>query len=173
MLFYGLILIGILSLSVIFGSMGVKNLDVPYLLSGLFGIYLLICAYSAIGLFMSALTSYQVVAAFSTLAILGALNYVGTVGQSIAFVRELTYWLSMSGRTETMISGLLTSEDVIYFLIVVAIFLGFTIVKLEAGRIRKKFVNFGRYALILLGRDLGGLCLLKTHHKKLLGCNRQ
>lgn len=156
MLFYGLVLIGILSLSVIFGSMGVKNLDVPYLLSGLLGIYLLICAYAAIGLFMSALTSYQVVAAFSTLALLGALNYVGTVGQSIAFVRELTYWLSMSGRAETMISGLITSEDGIYFLIVVAIFLGFTIVKLEAGRIRKKWVNFGRYALILLIGIVGG-----------------
>ncbi|MGB2525789.1 Gldg family protein [Flagellimonas sp. SN16] len=168
MLFYGLILIGILSLSVIFGSMGVKNLDVPYLLSGLFGVYLLICAYSAIGLFMSALTSYQVVAAFSTLAILGALNYVGTVGQSIAFVRELTYWLSMSGRTETMISGLLTSEDVMYFLIVVTIFLGFTIVKLEAGRIRKKFVNFGRYALILLIGVVGGFVFSRPTIKSYL-----
>jgi ABC-2 type transport system permease protein len=149
MLLYGLILIGILSISVIFGNIGINNLDVPYLLSGLLGIYLLICAYSAIGLFMSSLTSYQVVAAFSTLALLGALNYVGTIGQGIEFVREVTYWLSMSGRSETMISGLITSEDIMYFLIVIAIFLGFTIVKLEAGRIRKKVINFGRYVLIL------------------------
>jgi ABC-2 type transport system permease protein len=150
MLLYGLILIGILSITVIFGNLGIQNLDIPYLLSGLLGIYLLICAYSAIGLFMSSLTPYQMVAAVSTLAVLAILNYVKTIGQDYEFVRELTYWLSISGRSGTFVSGMITSEDVAYFLIVIAMFLGFTIVKLEAGRIRKKFVNFRRYTLVIL-----------------------
>ncbi len=150
MLFYGLLLIGILSISIFFADQGIHNLDMPYLLSGLLGIYLLICAYSAIGLFMSSLTSYQVVAAFSTLALLGALSYINNIGQGVEFVRDLTYWLSMSGRSETMIGGLITSEDVIYFLIVILMFLAFAVIKLESGRIRKKIVNIGRYALIIL-----------------------
>ena len=41
-----------------------------HVLSGLLGIYLLTCAYAAIGLFTSPLTSYQVVAVVSTLAVL-------------------------------------------------------------------------------------------------------
>ncbi|MEO6683968.1 MAG: Gldg family protein [Ginsengibacter sp.] len=145
MLLYGLVFLVALCVPIIFGAYGIKDLDVPYLLSGLLGIYLLIGAYSSIGLFMSSLTSYQVVAAFSTLALLGALNYVGNIGQDIEFVRELTYWLSMSGRSEAMISGLIISEDLVYFLVIIALFLCFTVVRLEAGRIRNRLQNFGRY----------------------------
>ena len=168
MMLYGIILIIILCISFVVGNLGINNLDIPYLLSGLLGIYLLICAYSAIGLFMSSLTSYQVVAAFSTLAFLGVLNYIGTIGQGIEFVRELTYWLSMSGRTNTLISGLITSEDVVYFLIIVIMFLGFTVVKLEAGRVRKKFLNFGRYAIITLAGTLIGFTFSRPTIKSYL-----
>lgn len=158
MMLYGLILVAILSLTVLFSQFGVKDLDVPYVLSGLLGIYLLLCAYSAIGLFMSSLTSYQVVAALGTLALLALLNYVGEVGQSIDFVRDVTYWLSISGRADEMVGGLITSEDMLYFLIVIAMFLGFAIVKLQSGKIKRKAVITGRYAIILLaGLMLGYL----------------
>ncbi len=150
MMLYGLFLIGILILTIVFSRFGVKDLDVPYLLSGLLGMYLLLCAYSAIGLFMSSLTSYQVVAALGTLASLAVLNYVGDVGQGINFVREITYWLSISGRADEMVGGLISTEDVLYFLIVIAMFLGFTIVKLQSGKIKNKGVIAGRYALVVL-----------------------
>lgn len=148
MLLYDLVLIGVLCISVIFSQFGVKDLDIPYLLSGLFGVYLLLCAYAAIGLFMSSLTSYQVVAALGTLALLALLNYVGGVGQDIDFVRDITYWLSISGRAKEMVGGLISSEDVLYFLIIIAMFISFTMVKLQSGKVRKKAVIAGRYALI-------------------------
>ncbi|PQJ78979.1 Gldg family protein [Polaribacter porphyrae] len=150
MLLYGIILICIISITVIFANTGVNNLDIPHLLSGLLGIYLLICAYAAIGLFMSSLTSYQVVAAISTLAVLAVLAFVGTIGQDYEVTRELAYWLSITGRSDTFLSGLITSEDVTYFLVVIIMFISFTIVKLEAGRIKKKFVNFKRYTLVII-----------------------
>ena len=103
-------------------------------LSGLLGLYLLTCAYIAIGLFMSSLTSYQVVAAMGTLAILAVLNFIGGVGQEIALVRDITYWLSISGRSREMINGLICSEDVLYFLIVIALFVVLTILRLRFNR---------------------------------------
>jgi len=118
-------------------------------LSGLFGMYLLLCAYAAIGLFMSCLTSYQVVAALSTLVVLAALSYIGTVWQDIDFVRDLTYFLSISGRAENMLGGLISTKDILYFAIIIYIFLGLSICKLQGGRESKPFLmKAGRYVLI-------------------------
>jgi len=120
--------IGVISLFTI------DQADFSFILSGIIGLYLLICAYSAIGLFMSSLTSYQVVAAISTLVVLAALNFIGSLWQDINFVRDITYFLSMSGRAEESINGLLASNDIFYFLIVIALFIGLTLFKLEFER---------------------------------------
>ena len=98
MVAYCFLLILILLLPAVFTSFFVDNFAMPLVLSGLLGMFLLICAYSAIGLFMSCLTSYQVVAAMGTIAVLAILNYVGSIAQSIDFVRDITFWLSIGGR---------------------------------------------------------------------------
>ena len=61
MLILGLILTSVLIVYALFGYFTIDQFDMPYVLSAILGIYLLICAYAAIGLFMSSLTSYQVV----------------------------------------------------------------------------------------------------------------
>ncbi|MCR9013386.1 hypothetical protein, partial [Gabonibacter chumensis] len=76
----------------------------------------------AIGLFMSSLTSYQIVAAVGTLAILAGLSYVKDLWQDLDFVRDITFWLAISGRAGEFVNGLICSEDVIYFLIVIGLF---------------------------------------------------
>lgn len=178
MMVYGLVLIGALLIPVIFSAFAVKDLDIPYLLSGLLGIYLLLSAYSAIGLFMSSLTSYQVVAAIGTLGLLAVLNYVGGVGQGIDFVRDITYWLSISGRAKEMVGGLISSEDVLYFIVVISMFLSFTIVKFQSGKIKRRSVIIGRYlAIVFVGLIIGYLSsrpslkfysdLTATHHRTL------
>ncbi len=151
MAIYCFMIIFILALPVLFCSVTVKDFDMPLALAGLLGIYLLICSYAAIGLFMSCLTSYQVVAAMGTLTILAALNFIGDVGQDIAFVRDITYWLSISGRAFEFIHGLICSEDLLYFLIVISLFVIFTVLKLNSG-VQKRTIlaNFGRYAGVFL-----------------------
>ena len=99
MMVYGLILVGILLIFVLFANFTIRDFDLAAILSALLGIYLLICAYAAIGLFMSTLTAYQVVAAVGTLAVLTILNFIQEVGTDIAFIRDLTYWLSIRGRS--------------------------------------------------------------------------
>lgn len=149
LMIFGLALVGILFIYVVFAAFTVDSADVPYLLTCLLGIYLLICAYAAVGLFMSSLTSYNVVAALGTVCIFGLLAYVKGVGQDIALIRDVTYWLAITGRTATFISGMITSEDVLYFIIVIILFLGFTIIKLHSGRQKNALtVVIGRYAAV-------------------------
>lgn len=126
---FGLALMGIFIVYLIFGLFTIQNIDIPYILTGLLGLYLLFCAYAAIGLFVSSLTSYQVVAALGTLAFLSVLNYVNRIWQDIDFIRDLTYWLSMKGRVSEFISGLICSEDVLYFIIVPGMFLSWAILR--------------------------------------------
>src|SRR5690606_1223341 len=83
MMAYGFLLVAVLLCIMFAGSFSIENIDYRFVLGGILGLYLLICAYSAIGLFMSSLTSYQVEAAISTLAIFAALKFVGTIGQSM------------------------------------------------------------------------------------------
>lgn len=79
LMIFGLAMMGVLLFYVLFGVCTIQNIDFPYVLTGMLGLYLLLCAYAAIGLFVSSLTSYQVMAAFGTLFILAMFNYVGGV----------------------------------------------------------------------------------------------
>lgn len=140
-LIYALVLIAILSIYCLFTFVTIKNMDVPYAMTALLGIFLMICAYAAIGLFMSTLTSYQVVAAVGTLATLAVLNYIGNVGQEISFVRDITYWLSISGRADTFFKGMICSEDFLYFILVIVFFITFSILRLQAERTKRTVVQ--------------------------------
>lgn len=151
MMIYALVLIAIILVYILFGMCTIKDMDVSYTLSGLFGLYLLTCAYAAIGLFMSSLTSYQVVAAMCTLGLLAVLNFIGQVGQDIPFLRDITYWLSIRGRSDELIGGLICSEDVLYFIIVVVLFLMLSILKLRGERKKTdRKVAISRYVGVIL-----------------------
>lgn len=157
MMIYSFLLLTIILIYVVIGMIYIDHFDLPSVLSGLLAIYLLMCAYSAIGLFMSSLTLYQVVAALGTLVLLAALSYMNKVWQDISFVRDITYWLSISGRCNEMISGLICSEDVLYFVIVVAMFLTLSIQKLQAGRTHQSFaLIWGKYSLVVLAAMMLG-----------------
>jgi ABC-2 type transport system permease protein len=129
--YFILVLLGI----AITASLLIDNFDWGIITAGIVGIFLLIGAYAAIGLFMSSLTSYQVVAAISTLAIFAGLNFIGEIGKGNEFVREITYWLSLQGRTDHFVNGMISSQNTFYFLLVVTLFLGLTIMRLNDGRI--------------------------------------
>lgn len=157
MMVYSLLLVGIVGIFLVSGLFHVQSPDTGILMTAALGFYLLLCAYSAIGLFMSCLTTYQVVAAVCTFVMIGILSYIGTMWQGIEFVRELTYFLSISGRTEHMLAGLLTTKDVIYFLVIIYIFLGLSIYKLKAGMESKPaIVKAGRYIGVIASALLIG-----------------
>lgn len=151
MMIYGLLLIVVVTLIMLFGACFIPDFDYAASFTALLGLYLLICTYAAIGLFMSCLTSYQVVAAIMTLAMLAVLDMVRGWGQEYDFVREIAYWLAIPGRAEEFIAGLICSEDVLYFVIVSGLFISLSVIRLNANRQKMRWtVSIGKYIGVLL-----------------------
>ncbi len=142
---FALLMVGILSVYVIHAGVLTENFDWPLVLVALFGIYLLICAYCAVGLFMSSLTSYQMVAVLSTLVVLTFFSYIGNFWQDVPFIRDVTYWLSINGRAYYFIQGVLCTEDIIYFITITTFFLCLSIFRLIFKREKKTKVQLFKY----------------------------
>ncbi|OKZ15761.1 MAG: hypothetical protein BHV81_15230 [Butyricimonas synergistica] len=156
MVIYAGVMCLILLLYVFVGWGTIQDFELPAILVGLLGLFLLTCTYAAVGIFVSSLTSYQFVAAVGTFIVLMFLSMIGGWWQEYDFVREVTYWLSINGRASTFIMGMICSEDLLYFPIVTALFLSLTIIRLVAVRQKVRFA-------ITLGRNLGVIlvvCLL-------------
>ncbi len=151
MMIFGFAMICIVVVTIPLSGFAIKDSDLSLILTGILGLYLVICTYSAIGLFMSSLTSYQIVAAIGSFTTFFVLGQVGRVWQSIDFVRDITYWLSINGRSGTFINGLICSDDLLYFILVSGLFIYFTIIRLK-GFMQKKtgFISFCRYACVFI-----------------------
>jgi ABC-2 type transport system permease protein len=134
MMVYNLLLVLIVALIMIIGVFNITHADVGLLISCLLGTFLLLCTYAAIGLFMSTLTSYQVVAAISTLVALFVLEYIGGLWQGIDVIRDLAYFFGLSRHIGFMVEGLISSVDVLYFMLISAMFLAFSVLKLQSER---------------------------------------
>lgn len=138
---YGISMMAVVGIYVVCGCYVIVNPDIPSVLTGMLGLFLLICTYAAVGLFMSSLTSYQVVSAIATFAVLAVLSTVGNFGQDTPWVRDITWWLSVNGRCEEFISGLICSEDVIYFLMLTGFFLALTVIRLSNRKKSRNLFN--------------------------------
>ena len=103
MVLYAAVMCGILLLYVIYAECTVKDFELPVVLVGLLGLFLMTCTYVAVGIFMSSLTSYQFVAAIGTFIILMLLSMVGRWWQEYDIIRDITYWFSINGRASTFI----------------------------------------------------------------------
>ncbi|WP_165434871.1 Gldg family protein [Pseudobacter ginsenosidimutans] len=128
-------------------SMNMINIDYGMLFSAALGFFLLTCAYAAIGAYLSSLTTWQIISALGSFLVIGLLTVIGGLWQQYDFVRDLTYFLFLSGRIEKMLAGLITSKDLIYFLAVISMFLLFTMLKLRGAReLKPWYVKAARYA---------------------------
>ena len=121
----------------------------PYLyLSMLLGLMLYSSCLMAIGLFISSITSYQVVAGITTFLVIGFLNMMGKIWQQYDFIREITWFLSPLGRTDRMLEGLITTRDLCYFLLIIILFLGLTAIRLK-GRQESRSWRVGLYRNVI------------------------
>ncbi|HWV70640.1 MAG TPA: Gldg family protein [Pseudosphingobacterium sp.] len=151
MVIMSLLMVGVVAMYVITSYFTVKDPDTGLLLSSLLGLFLLLCAYSAIGLFMSCLTTYQIVAAVCTFVTFGILYNIAGLWRGVPFLRDVTYFLSVAGRTDWMLVGLITSNGIIYFFAIVFMFLQLTIYKLKTGmETVSTWVKISRYSLIVI-----------------------
>ena len=131
---YALVLIGTSLIYVVYAGCTIEGFEWGWILTGWLGVFLLACTYMAVGLFISSLTSYQLVAALCTFLVLAGLSIVGNFGQHYELIRDITHWLSIARRADPFILGMLCTEDVLYFPIMSAMFLTFAIIRLRAVR---------------------------------------
>jgi len=130
-----LVLIGMLALmplSLLAGT----DLDLGKLAAGLLGLTLVVSAFTAIGLYMSALTEQPTVAAITTFGLLLLLWILDWAGNSGMPSSGLMSYLSMLHHYEPLLKGLFNSIDVTYYLLVIVLFLGFSIRRLDADRLQ-------------------------------------
>ena len=147
---YNVLLVLIVGIFLVSAMISVRDVDYGMLLSAALGFFLITSAYTAIGTFMSSITTYQVVAAIGTFMIIFCLSIIGGLWQKYDLIRDLTYFLFLSGRTEKMLVGLITTKDVIYFLVIIAMFLAFTLLKLRAAReVKPWYVKMLRYCMVV------------------------
>ncbi len=138
MLFYCVAVVLVMAMVVLGAGLFVQHMDYGFVFSGLLAFFLLVSTYSAIGLFMSSLTRYQVISGIATIVLLFALDYISNLGQESTILADILNWMSVSSHTENMLSGNLISYDVLYFVIVSVLFLAFTVNKMKADHLGKK-----------------------------------
>jgi len=111
------------------------TLDIGKLLSGLLGLTLLAAAFAAIGLFMSSLTEQPVVAAISTLGVLMLLWIIDWNGDAGQNVSGLFHYLSLKTHLDSFLKGIFSTRDLIYYLLLTAVFLTLGIRRLDQKRL--------------------------------------
>jgi ABC-2 type transport system permease protein len=127
-----LVLLTLMPLSLLVGT----DLDVGKLAAGLLGLTLVVAAFAAIGLYMSSLTEQPTVAAVTTFGLLLLLWIVDWAGNTDTSGSNTLAQLSMLRHYEPLLKGLFNSADVAYYLLVIALFIGFTIRRMDATRLQ-------------------------------------
>lgn len=151
MFYFNLLLLFCMGLVLAVASGTIIHAEHNWHLAMLTAMFLLISAYTAIGLFISCLTSYQIVAAVITFAVLFLLQSLSGLWQDYAVLGDIAYAFSINGRAEKMIGGLISSREVIYFFVIILMFLAFSLVKIKSTQESKKWpAIFSRYAVILV-----------------------
>ena len=127
-----LALLALMPLSLLAGS----ELDMSKLAAGLLGLVLVVAAFTAIGVYMSALTEQPTVAAVTTFGLLLLLWIIDWAGNSQMDESNALAYLSLLRHYEPLLKGLFSSADVAYYLLIIALFLGFSIRRLDATRLQ-------------------------------------
>ena len=154
---YALVLVSIILGFGLLGAVLIADFQWMPVMAGLIGGFLLIVTYASIGLFISSLTKYQVVAGLCTFGMLIVLDSIGSWGQEVPVINEIFYWLSIAGRAEEIMKGLLTSGGVIYFFVMTGLFIAFTIFRLSllTGHVSMKTGLVRLMALVILAGVIG------------------
>jgi ABC-2 type transport system permease protein len=130
-----LILLGLLTLMPLSLLVG-TDLDIGKLVAGLLGLTLVVAAFAAIGLYMSSLTEQPTVAAVTTFGLLLLLWIIDWAGNTDTGGSNTLAQLSMLRHYEPLLKGLFNSADVAYYLLIIALFIGFTIRRMDATRLQ-------------------------------------
>lgn len=130
-----LVLIMLMPLSLLLAG----HIDLGQIAAMLLGFCLLSAAFAALSLFMSSLTEHPAVAAISSI---GALLFLWLVGLSDTGIQQhaagnVLSYLSILGHFQPFARGVVSTTDIAYYLLLIAVFLLLSIRRLDAQRLQK------------------------------------
>lgn len=114
------------------------TLDLGQFASALLGLFLMLAAFAALGLYISTLTAQPTVAAVASFGALLLLWVINLAGNSVddSGSRGLFAWLSLQQHYEALLRGIFDSSDLVYYLLFIAVFLVFAVRRLDADRLQ-------------------------------------
>lgn len=127
------VLISIMPLSLLSGGI----LDWGKLIANIFALLLVVCAFAAAGLYMSCISGHPIIAAMASF---GLLLLLWILDWSAGMENErgnLFEYLSILRHFQNIQSGLISSVDIIYFLLFILTFIVLSIRRLDNDRLQK------------------------------------
>jgi ABC-2 type transport system permease protein len=134
LLFFIVILLFLIVLMPLSLSIGTE-LDFYKLSAGALGLFLVLSAFSAAGLYMSSLTDNPMIAAASTFGLLLFLWLLNNNASANDSANVLSY-LSLHSHLTPLLRGILNTQDIAYFLLFILSFITLTIRQLETQRLQ-------------------------------------
>ncbi|PTN10782.1 ABC transporter permease subunit [Nitrosomonas aestuarii] len=108
------------------------TLDFGLLISGAVGLFLLVCCFVALGLYVSSLTAQPVIAAIGVLGVLVGFWLIDLVASDY---EGWIHYFSIFKHFEQFNNGLLDSLSVVYFILFTSLFLLLTVRRLDGERL--------------------------------------
>lgn len=112
-------------------------LDWGKLAASLLGLVLLLAAFASAGVFMSAVAGQPTVAAISTFGLLLLLWIIDWLGASQGGVNNVFSYLSLLRHYNNLLRGLISTTDLLYFVLFITTFLVLTIRRLDNDRLQQ------------------------------------
>lgn len=115
------------------------NPDVGLIFVSYLGLFLFMCGQLAFGLWISSMTSNQIIAALFTIFGMFGLLILNWLAPSIAgggWVQTVLKYIASTDHLDVFFKGMLTVSDVTYFICMIALFLFFTNVVVDSARWR-------------------------------------
>lgn len=136
LIFFIFTIICLFSLMPVSLSIGTE-LDYYTVISGAIGLFILVTAYCASGIFLSSLTDNPLIAAVSTFGLfllllllwIISLSPVGNIGELIKYIPAYSHLIPMT-------SGIINTSDIAYFTLFIILFITLTIRQLETQRLQ-------------------------------------
>jgi len=135
MLLFLAIMVGMICLMPLSLMLG-TTLDIGKLLAGSLGLFLMLSAFAAAGLFISSLTQSPAVAAVASFFLLFSLWLMFWINSGGEQIRSIVEHLSLLHHFVPLLQGNINTADIAYFLIFAFTFLVLTIRRLDAQRLQ-------------------------------------
>jgi len=135
LLFFIIVLLFMIVLMPLSLSMGTE-LDLAKIFSGSLGLFLVLAAFGAAGLYMSSLTDNPMIAAISTFGLLLLLWMINVNVVSVGKNDSALSYLSLQTHFTALLRGVLNTRDITYFILFILGFIVLSIRELETQRLQ-------------------------------------